>query len=59
MFIMCFVSVCLQDWVCCRENADQLVYVSPLQVSEGNLNIWFVTFIDILSSCNKTLPQAV
>ena len=33
MFIMCFVSVCLQDWVCRRENADQLVYVSPLQVS--------------------------
>lgn len=35
MFIMCFVSICLQDWVCRRENADQLVYVSPLQVSEG------------------------
>lgn len=30
------VSVCLQDWVCGRENADQLVHVSPLQVSEGN-----------------------
>lgn len=36
MFIMCFVPFCLQDWVCRRENADQLVYVPPLQVSEGN-----------------------
>lgn len=35
MFIMRFVSICLQNWVCRRENADQLVYVPPLQVSEG------------------------
>lgn len=36
MFMMCFVAVCFQDRVCCGENADQLVYIPPLQVSEGN-----------------------
>lgn len=32
-YVLC---LCLQDRVCCGENADQLVHFPPLQISEGN-----------------------
>lgn len=57
MFIMCFVSICLQDWVCCRENADQLVYLPPLQVSQGNLFILNLT--DHFNLLEEEIPQVV
>lgn len=33
--------VYLQDGVCCRENADQLVYVPSLQISKGAVTFFY------------------
>lgn len=54
MFMMCFVAVCFQDRVCCGENADQLVYLPPLQVSEGNS----LVFCDY-ASCSPSIHPSI
>lgn len=47
--IVC-VFVCLQDRVGGRENADQLVYLPPLQVSKGNLTTFHVFQLNVTAS---------
>lgn len=54
MFMMCFVAVCFQDRVRCGENADQLVYIPPLQVSEGNS----LVFCDY-ASCSPSIHPSI
>lgn len=42
LYVHYVLCICLQDRVCCGENADQLVYIPPVQVSKGNSKLCFL-----------------